>query len=73
MKLIILVALLSPFGCKKEKDILSSEICVDDSLISENDCYEIYDPVCGCDNETYPNNCYAQNAGVLSWIDGECI
>ena len=44
--------------------------------ISEKDedmvCIEIYQPVCGCNNETYSNSCYAGRDGVTSWSEGEC-
>ena len=35
-------------------------------------CIEIYQPVCGCNNETYSNSCYASRDGVTSWSEGEC-
>ena len=35
-------------------------------------CIEIYQPVCGCNNETYSNSCYAERDGVTSWSEGEC-
>ena len=35
-------------------------------------CIEIYQPVCGCNNQTYSNSCYADRDGVTSWSEGEC-
>ena len=35
-------------------------------------CIEIYQPVCGCNHNTYSNSCYAEIDGVTSWTDGEC-
>lgn len=35
-------------------------------------CIEIYDPVCGCDSQTYTNWCYAYNNGLTSWTQGAC-
>jgi hypothetical protein len=35
-------------------------------------CSEIYEPVCGCDGQTYGNPCIAHNNGVNHWIFGEC-
>jgi len=46
--------------------------CIDESKISNNSCYEIYAPVCGCNGLTYDNDCYAENAGVTEWTEGEC-
>lgn len=35
-------------------------------------CVEIFEPVCGCDGETYGNACKAAQAGALIASEGEC-
>ena len=47
--------------------------CIDESNISDDYvCTENWSPVCGCDGITYSNDCYAENAGVTEWTEGEC-
>lgn len=35
-------------------------------------CTEEYDPVCGCDGQTYPNPCYAARSGANVQHRGVC-
>jgi len=35
-------------------------------------CPLVFDPVCGCDGETYSNSCFARCAGIRHWTEGAC-
>ena len=35
-------------------------------------CFDMWQPVCGCDGVTYANTCYAQKAGASLLSDGAC-
>ena len=66
----IFILLSLCLACKKEKQ---ESDCIDPKKIELNKaCIEIYQPVCGCDNKTYSNSCFAGINGIKSWIEGTC-
>jgi hypothetical protein len=64
----LLLTLLS-ISCMED-----AQICVNKKLIDTNlNCDSVYNPVCGCDNNTYYNACEAENkAGINLYNDGLC-
>ncbi|MDF2156646.1 Kazal-type serine protease inhibitor domain-containing protein [Algoriphagus sp. CAU 1675] len=67
--LIFMIAFLG-FSCQDEP----ANNCFDKDLIDfSTGCAAVYDPVCGCDGQTYYNACYAKSSGLKSWGQGECL
>tara|TARA_Y100001949_G_C15705021_1_gene208342 strand:+ start:264 stop:482 length:219 start_codon:yes stop_codon:yes gene_type:complete len=70
MRYLIVLSLLF-LSCNR--DIVSRDnVCVDESLIKDGPCTRELYLVCGCDGNTYANLCLLNNAGVLSYTEGEC-
>jgi len=70
--------------CSTDSDCSSNQICQKDvgtctdnfivglCLEKPQHCFKIYDPVCGCNNVTYENDCYAFGSGINIAYSGEC-
>ena len=66
----IFLGLSFAFGCSDGPEIIP---CVISEVSNDIVCIEIYEPVCGCNDVTYGNECYAEVSGISSWTEGECL
>jgi Kazal-type serine protease inhibitor domain len=56
--------------CGKKEDPAPSDDCKGKAI--NKTCTSLFEPVCGCDNQTYSNACVAEAAGVKRFKKGEC-
>lgn len=66
----ILLVLSFVSGCSDGPEIIPCAMALP---INDIVCVEIYEPVCGCNNVTYNNECYAEVSGISIWTEGECL
>ena len=51
----------------------NAPLCVDPNSINPGAvCDNYFQPVCGCDNKTYKNDCYANASGIYGSPTGPC-
>ena len=60
-KLILSATLLCFFSCNEDDN------CNIGAIDQNAVCIEVYDPVCGCNNITYSNDCQATANGTVSY------
>jgi len=66
---IYFIIILIFFNCSSQKDYKENCIVGEKLTIP---CTKEYNPVCGCNDKTYPNSCYAEREGVTDWSKGAC-
>jgi hypothetical protein len=65
-------------SCNKEATCVHPPItnnihCIDSTLIDSTAmCITLWEPVCGCNDVTYSNSCFASISGVTSYVEGVC-
>jgi len=73
--LALLSTILVASGCQRPptRATLPTAECIDPTKVNPDGiCTMDYNPVCGCNGQTYSNACVAGNAGVRTYTAGPC-
>ena len=71
-KLLLFLLLVSLSSCFKGDGNSNSNKCKENENIKEIACTKDYNPICGCNNKTYSNQCLASAWGIETYTIGEC-
>lgn len=66
--ILTIIATMTLFGCKKTDDCYDKQMEQEHSGICQQDC----PGVCGCDGQTYCNECIANSKGITVVSNGPC-
>lgn len=71
IRFLSLLCLVIICGCSTNRAI-GDDCKAKSATQSIRDCYYEVELVCGCDDVTYRNACFAKANGVKTWSDGPC-
>lgn len=73
LKFTLTLCTLVFFGFSAGFSQISIDPCYNPSQVCKDcACLMVYDPVCGCNGNTYSNSCFAYISGVATWTEGAC-
>ena len=68
LTLLLFFIFLTFLSCKKD----TANNCIKGAVNPNCNCPLLINYVCGCNNQTYDNSCYAQFDGITNYTMGRC-